>query len=175
MMESLERLASLARELGATGSKVIPAREVYIDRRSRLKCLYPPCKYGNTLMCPPNTKTPEEMGEELKAYKHAVLIHMSIPAVRANVKVAKMRLEGIVEAIEREAYNAGFYYALGLKSGPCELCEKCTLDRCRNPMKARPSMEAVGIDVVKTARKAGFPIQFPPGEEYNFFGLVLAG
>jgi predicted metal-binding protein len=173
--ERLEPLVQMARELGATGSKAISTEEVSTDHRTRWKCFYPPCKYGKSLMCPPHTPPAEETARLLKDYRYAILIHMNVPAVRANIPVAKRRLEGIVEEVERRAFQSGFVYALGLKSGPCELCEECTMDRCRHPMRARPSMEAVGIDVVQTARKAGFEIEFPPREEYNFFGLVLVG
>lgn len=44
-----------------------------------------------------------------------------------------------------------------------------------NGSRARPSMEACGIDVFKTARDNGFPIEVvrTRDEEENIFGLVL--
>jgi predicted metal-binding protein len=42
-------------------------------------------------------------------------------------------------------------------------------------MEARPSMEACGVDVYKTARDNGFSIRVvrTPEEEQNIFGLIL--
>ena len=47
--------------------------------------------------------------------------------------------------------------------------------RCRHPEKARPAMEAAGIDVFATARAAGFPIEviFSATCKQNYYALVL--
>ncbi|HIE08227.1 MAG TPA: hypothetical protein EYP65_00080, partial [Armatimonadetes bacterium] len=53
---------------------------------------------------------------------------------------------------------------------------ECAFEKgCRHPDLARPSMEACGIDVFKTAREAGFPIEVvpPEGGVENYFALLL--
>jgi len=75
--------------------------------------------------------------------------------------------------MEREAVMMGCCYALGLKAGPCALCKQCVSltdpkKPCVHPTKARPAMEALGIDVVKTILNSGYST-VPP----NYFGLVL--
>ena len=70
----------------------------------------------------------------------------------------------------------GYYKAWSMKCGPCDLCKECNLSgSCRHGLEARPSMEACGIDVYKTARDNGFPIQVvrTRDAEMNVFGLVL--
>jgi predicted metal-binding protein len=78
--------------------------------------------------------------------------------------------------MEREIFLSGFYRALGLGAGPCNLCRSCSFDDgCRHPDDARPSMEACGIDVFATARKHGFTINVVRSYEdpQHYFGLVL--
>ena len=44
---------------------------------------------------------------------------------------------------------------------------------CRRAYQARPAMEGVGIDVVKTSQNAGLPFDIPPKNEVVWSGLVL--
>jgi len=56
------------------------------------------------------------------------------------------------------------------------LCEECSLDKgCKHPREARPSMEACGIDVFKTARTAGYPIEVVRNHTccQNYYALLL--
>jgi predicted metal-binding protein len=64
----------------------------------------------------------------------------------------------------------GYYLAVGFGAGSCKhtLCsqqESCAAlegKKCRFTLRARPSMEAVGIDVYKMAAEAGWEI-YPIG------------
>jgi predicted metal-binding protein len=47
------------------------------------------------------------------------------------------------------------------------------VEPCRHPFKARPSAEAVGVDVVATAAAAGLTIEFPAGDDPRWTGLLL--
>ena len=82
----------------------------------------------------------------------------------------------IAVKLEREVFLAGHYKALGLGAGPCQLCGQCAFEQgCRHPEKARPAMEACGIDVFTTARKHGFTIDVvrSHSDPQHYFGLVL--
>jgi predicted metal-binding protein len=93
------------------------------------------------------------------------------------MKIAATRLHKLVNEVERKAMSMGFSYALGLIGGECMLCPECagvgSGKSCRRPYEARPSMEGVGIDVIKTAAKAGLPFELPPKEEIVWSGLIL--
>ena len=80
-----------------------------------------------------------------------------------------------VVALEREVFLAGYYKALAFGAGPCNLCKSCPEEGCKHPDKARPSMEACGIDVFSTARNNGYPIEVVVDEssEQNYYGLLL--
>ena len=57
------------------------------------------------------------------------------------------------------------------------MCEECVGIKsglpCRYPFKARPVMEAVGIDVVTTTAKVGVDLDFGQSASRSWVGLVL--
>jgi len=77
--------------------------------------------------------------------------------------------------LEKAAMSKGYSLALGLVSGFCQLCEKCTLDRasCVYPARARYSEEAVGVNVQATAKNAGIKTKFPFDKNPASFALIL--
>jgi len=89
----------------------------------------------------------------------------------------------LLTALEAEAQGMGHRFAAALAGGDCCLCEVCVAAApgagrdadlaCLHPFVARPSMEAVGIDVVRTAQAAGLPIEMPAGEHPVWTGLLL--
>jgi predicted metal-binding protein len=93
------------------------------------------------------------------------------------MKIAAMRLHKLVNEVEGKAMSLGFPYALGLIGGECMLCHECvgagSGKSCRRPFEARPSLEGVGIDVIKTCAKAGLPFELPPKEEIVWSGLIF--
>lgn len=154
--------------LKAAEAKVISPKNVVTGEWVRLKCQYGCDGYGGRLTCPPYSPTPSQMRKVLDEYAVGVLIHYTEedwPVV-----------DSIVAVLEREAFLSGYYKALGLGSGPCDLCEECELEGgCRHAEQARPSLEACGVDVFATVLAAGFPIEVV--REYsspqNYYGLLL--
>ena len=65
--------------------------------------------------------------------------------------------------LERIAFNKGYTFALAFVNGSCRLCETCNVKTgvCLHPTQARIPEHAVGINMKKTAAKAGMPIRFP--------------
>jgi len=152
---------------GVKGVSIISPCDVKTAGWVRLKCQFGCDGYGQCLVCPPFTPTPEQMREVLDSYSRAILIHFE---PEADVKA-------IIAELERTIFLRGAWKAFGLGAGPCYFCKECALEdkRCRHPERARPAMEACGIDVFSTVRKAGFPIevvrttrQYP-----NYYGLIL--
>lgn len=163
---SLGRFCREAVRLGAKDAKVIRASSVVTAPWVRLKCRFGCGGWGGCLTCPPNSPAPEETRRILDSYRRAILVHRG--GKWASVK-------SIVVKLERTVFLAGFYKALALGSGPCNLCRKCNLKECRHPELARPSMEACGIDVYATARGNGMPISVVTDHKSpaNYYGLVL--
>ena len=88
-----------------------------------------------------------------------------------------MKLHKLVNMIETAAFKRGYYLAAGFIGGECSLCSKCVSPlsgkQCRHPFEARPAMEAMGIDVIKTCSKAGMPISLSSSNKVQWTGLVL--
>ena len=156
-----------AERLGAKEAKVISTKNVFTAAWVRKKCQFGCDGYGCCLTCPPFSPSPEETRKVLNDYHTAILVHCG-DGQPEDVK-------DIVVQLEREIFLSGYYKALGFGAGPCNLCHDCNLEKCRYPDKARPSMEAAGIDVFKTARRAGFPIEVVSSfkRKPNYYGLVL--
>jgi predicted metal-binding protein len=177
--EDLERYRRKALEMGATQAVIVKAEEIPVDERVTLKCRIPRCfGYGVSAHCPPNALKPEELREILKKYHWAVFFIMDVPPEvivrdKATIKerVAAYQLVfKIVSEIESQAFYDGHYLAFGFAAGSCrhtycgqkENCQALEGKRCRFSLRARPSMEAVGIDVYKMAARAGWDI-YPIG------------
>jgi len=75
----------------------------------------------------------------------------------------KKRILLAVLKLEETAFNKGYTFAVGFTSGSCGLCEKCNVETgsCVHPTMARYPEHAVGVNMKKTAEKAGIPITFP--------------
>lgn len=191
------KLLALARALGATHVKLISTKDVVVDERVRLKCQVPRCaNYDRHLLCPPRAMDVDEFRKVLRAYRTAILVQIEPrPRSRGNgrgklsedrgIAATEMtdpeelakRLHWLVESLEAAAFSEGFYLAAGLIADDCKLCERCADARkgelCRHPFRARPSMQAMGIDVVRTCKNAGLPISFSPRAKLRYTGLLL--
>jgi predicted metal-binding protein len=77
-------------------------------------------------------------------------------------------------------YNKKYKKKLLLYDGTCRLCSlrkkgKCTFDAgepCRFPKDKRYSMEAVGIEVIRTVRELKLDIEYPSNKYSYRFGLA---
>ena len=162
-----EEYVKKALKYGFQDAKEISPQSIVTAAWVRMKCQFGCSGYGQCLTCPPYSPTPDETGKILKCYKKAILVHGG-----KNTDVT-----GIAVKLEREAFLDGYYKAFAMGAGPCRVCDECNLEckECRNPDKARPSMEACGIDVFQTARNNGFPIEVVRNNtcEQNYYGVVL--
>jgi predicted metal-binding protein len=161
----MKRLVLRSLELGAMSAKIVKAATIVTAAWVRIKCQFGCGGYNSNHCCPPATPTPEETQEIIDCYKRALLVHSR--GIGSPTE--------IVATLEREIFLAGFHKAFALGAGPCMICRKCDLKRCKEPEKARPSMEACGIDVYATVRANGYPIEVVKdcSCEGNYYGLVL--
>ena len=163
-MEKYAKYLARAKKLGALEAAVISPRSVVTAEWVRLKCQFGCSGYGGSLTCPPYSPPPGETKMLLREYRSAILVH--------GDKHTDVR--AIVTTLEREIFLDGYWKAFAMASGPCEYCKTCG-ETCRHPEKARPSMEACGIDVFGTVRANGFPIQVVTSHrcQADYYGLIL--
>ena len=158
-------------ELGMGGAKVIDPRSVITAEWVRLKCQFGCHRFGTSHCCPPHTPSPDMTRKVVNSYQKAILVHRRLP----KGEKTKAFNETIVN-LEIRIFLDGYYKAWSMVSGPCRLCKECDLTTsCKHGLEARPSMEACGIDVFKTARDNGFSIEVVKTheEERDLFGLIL--
>ncbi len=175
MEKDLEALCNIATQHGAV-ARVMPASQVVVDARVRLKCLVPRCdSYGRNLMCPPHLPDVDEFAECLERYDFALIIQVSGPSAR-YVELA-LRLHEVVGRVEKQAMEMGYHLSAGFIGGACRLCDECVGPggHCRHPFSARPSMEAMGVDVTTTVAKVGYDVKFPVRDGVRWYGMVLVG
>jgi predicted metal-binding protein len=196
--KDLEKYKETAADLGASDAQIIIANMVVMDERVRAKCMYPKCSsYGLSAHCPPYTPELDQMKKIINKYEYAILIRVDAPTEDVAGPIAKekdtwkkygIKRNGIVGKLEAIAFSDAYHFALGFGGGSCKsyFCQDvdCSLlkpgQACRAPLKARPSMEAVGMDVYTMATKAGWDI-YPIGENTipsevpvaRFIGIVF--
>lgn len=175
----LQRYVDKALALGASRAVVVPVEAIPVDERVVLKCQIPRCfGYGASAHCPPNTLKPAELRAQLAKYKQAVFFTVDVePEVivrnKATIKeriAAYLQVFKTVSELESMAFYDGHYLAFGFAAGSCrhsycsreETCAALAGKKCRFALFARPSMEAVGIDVYKLAASVGWDI-YPVG------------
>jgi predicted metal-binding protein len=170
-MKPVEVYCQEALEKNVDGAKVVDPRSVVTAKWVRVKCQFGCPGFGMTFCCPPHSPTPDVTRKVINSYQKAILLH------RRLLRGEKTRpFNEVIVNLEIKIFLDGYYKAWSMGSGPCRLCKECDLTAsCRHGLGARPSMEACGIDVFKTARDNGFPIEVvrTHEEERNVFGLIL--
>ena len=161
-------------------AKEIDPKTVVTAPWVRLKCQYGCPRYGRGYCCPPDTPTPDQTRKILHSYARAILFHLEAAKTSGSSrgKVLQGFLSSVVD-LEGEMFKQGFYRAFAILSGPCTLCQECGKLKgvpCRSGYRARPSMEACGIDVYQTAWNNGFPLAplKEKNETQNLYCLMLA-
>jgi len=203
-LEKFEFLRKMALEKGAADAKIITSDKIVVEDRIVLKCKVGCPNYGKTLACPPYTPTAEEFRKIVREYSYALFMKFKSRA-KADAKLAKhlskaetdstvpkyvkekmqrfwtawkddkIKMLSVVLDLEKAAMSKGYPLVIGLVSGHCQLCEKCTLDRntCVSPAKVRYSEEAVGVNVQATAKNAGIKFTYPFDKNPESFALIL--
>jgi len=175
LQQDLDKYVARALELGASGAVAIPASSIEVDERVRLKCLSPRCnRAGQTPNCPPNAPDLELVRRALGRYHWAILVKCDVDVAEFSPGAASDKpKEGrhsfhtpanqLVEELERLAFRDGYHLVMGFGGGSCmdDLCggQPCQVmagGECRHPYQSRPSMEAIGIDVMPLVYRAGW-------------------
>lgn len=146
---------------GYNDYKWIDPKEIIVAQWVRMKCRFGCVEYGHGGTCPPNTPSVADCEQFFREYNHAIIMHfegtMNKPEDRhtwsrkINAKLVKL---------ERAVFLAGFERAFLMFMDSCCFCEACTgiRETCKEPRMARPSPEAMAVDVFSTVRRYGFPV-----------------
>jgi predicted metal-binding protein len=173
----LERYRQLALYLGAADAVILPAEQVPVDARVRLKCVVPRClRAGETPNCPPNAPSLDVVREAFDRFSWVVLFKRHVEpladyapgtgrttAEKRQTLAFHGKTNEIVCEVERQAYTDGYHLAMGFGGGSCKdylcqgmICQFLDSGRCRFPHRSRPAMEAMGIDVLSLINTVGW-------------------
>jgi len=169
ILEKAEKYLAVAREMGAADAVVFEAPQICWDSRTLLKCMYGCSDWGRNHTCPsrPGNPSMAEMREMFSRYRWGVIVH-------AHDKHTSQKISFKLESL---AFHDGYYFAMSLSD--CGLCKECAaVDNlpCRNVAMARPAFHSIGIDVFKTVRQMGLPIDTLPDRDdpnQNWYSAVF--
>lgn len=148
-----------------TDYKWIDPKKIVVSQWVRMKCRFGCGEYGHGGACPPETPSVAECREFFSEYSHGVILHfeglMENPEDRHTWSA---RINNRLIKLERAVFTAGFERAFLMFMDSCCFCRECTGSRttCAQPRMARPSPEAMAVDVYTTVRQAGFTINVLP-------------
>lgn len=194
MQHLLNDLKQTAITAGASDAQVISADIIAVEDKIIRFCKNPHCpSYGKSLNCPPHCMKPDAFRSLKKDFKYGLIFKIDVPTeiLLSEDQFKEFRkVYEIVAELESKALQAGYTRSRGLGAGSCKpvFCpeQACQALRkgesCRFPDIARPSMEAVGINVFKLIKQVGWEIhkiteETDPEEVPNgvLAGLVLVG
>ncbi len=150
-------------------------KKLVFEERVKMNCFY--CaKYNVSWKCPP--KLPElDYPKMFSEFEHAAFIYVELPLEKDYELVRKnssLQLHHAMLACEKWLYEHDNSTALSFIGGSCKLCKNgCAPGHCANPYQARVPVEALGINVVKSAQAYGIKIIFPPKKFMMRIGLLL--
>ena len=124
-------------------------------------------KYNTCWTCPPAIPNIEKMKELYGKYSKALVYNIvytledsfdwegMLKALKDSNQIANRLIEHL---------NSLKLDFKALKSGSCDICDKCTYPNnpCRHPDRAFPTLEAYGINVMQLAKT--FNMQYYSGE-----------
>ena len=161
---------------GMTGVFVLP-EEVVFEENVKMNCYY--CsKYNNNWRCPPNIPN-IDYPKMFSEFDHGLLIKSEYTISNYDSyselrRISSVALHKTLLMLEKWLWNRGKSNALSFGAGSCKLCKDgCGKEKCNNPGAARCSLEAIGVNVVKTCAKAKIPICFPPIDILARIGLII--
>lgn len=154
---------------------IINPKKLVFEERVKMNCFY--CgKYNNSWKCPP--RIPEiDIKKLFKEYANIAFIYIK-KKCSDNFDLARVEstqeLHRALLFCEKLLWNQNKATAISFIGGSCKLCKNgCNPEKCANPYLARSPVEALGINVVKSAKKYGIEICFPPNNFIIRVGMLL--
>jgi predicted metal-binding protein len=160
-MHDQTKLEALFADHGYSDYKWIKPEDVVVSHWVRMKCLFGCSSYGRNACCPPNVPSVAECRQFFDEYSAAAVFHFEKKVDKPEDRHAWARgVDLDLMRLERAVFLAGYRKAFLLFMDSCFLCADCAGARteCKNPKSARPTPEAMAIDVFSTVRKYGYPI-----------------
>jgi len=177
-MGNVRNLEARFTEHNFTDFKWLDPKEIVVAQWVRMKCMFGCGEYGHNASCPPNVPSVSECSRFFSEYETAVVFHFAkaVDKPEDRHKWSRKVNRGLIK-LERAVFRAGYQKAFLLCMDSCSLCKKCTgvREECTEPRSARPSPEAMGVDVFTTMQKIDYPISVLPDyhDTMNRYAILL--
>lgn len=177
MNEQLELMLEYVNKQGYNiKGKMTQAQDIIFEERVKMNCFY--CgKYNKAWRCPP--RLPDiDMKKMLLEYEFVAFIYISMclegqDYLRIRTDSSVQLHRALLEC-ERWLYKHNNSMALSFIGGSCKLCKNgCAPNGCANPYESRAPVEALGVNVIRSAEKAGIKVTFPPEKYMMRIGMLL--
>ncbi len=161
-MATKKQLEALFRKRGFSDYRWLDPGKIVVAQWTRLKCMFGCGEYGKTATCPPNVPSVAECERFFREYRRSVVFHFTKQVAKPEDRFAwTRRLSLKLLKLEREVFLSGHEKAFLIFLDSCSLCSKCsgTRETCLKPLLARPTADALAVDVFSTVRPLGYPIE----------------
>jgi predicted metal-binding protein len=160
--EIKQNLESMFIEHGFETFRWIQPSNIITAQWVRMKCVFGCGEYGKTATCPPSVPGVDECRKFFDEYRTAAVFHFQKAVKKPEDRHQwTRRVNRSLIKLERAVLLAGYEKTFLLFMDSCSLCSECPGIRqdCKHPESARPSPEAMAVDVFSTVRALGFPIE----------------
>lgn len=155
---------------------LIELENLVFEERLIMNCFY--CgRYGQNWKCPPNL--PQlDYKKMFTEFSSGALIYLKMPVDGKNYNDIRTNSSLILHKgllrMEKYFWNQNNSTCLSFIGGSCKLCKGgCGEKKCNNPYSARSPLEAMGINIIETAKKYNLNITFPSDKYMIRCGLIV--
>jgi predicted metal-binding protein len=191
-MDRRSGLEVVFKEHGYSDFKWIKPKDIVVANWVRMKCAYGCATYGRNASCPPNVPSVSECRQFFDEYSTAAIFHFAHSLEKPEDRREWGReIDTRLLKLERDVFLSGYPKTFLLFADICRLCNGCRGDKdysapgsarparervqCKNPKSARPTPEAMAVDVFSTASQCGYPIEVLTdyAQQMNRYALLL--
>lgn len=177
MIDKEDLLMALKNHTSLAEGFFIDPGELVFEEAVKMNCFY--CgRYNNNWRCPPNL--PEiDYKQMMREFDAGMFVVMSYDIKNVSEyeiirNESSVVLHRTLLELEKYMWNHNSATAISFIGGSCKLCKGgCGKEKCNNPYMSRSPIEATGVNVVKSARKCGIDVNFPPDKKLVRIGLLL--
>ena len=161
-MAAKKDLEKLFLKHGFSDFRWLDPQKIAVAQWVRLKCQFGCLEYGRTACCPPNVPSVAECERFFREYRRAVVFHFVKKVAKPEARSSwTRRIDLKLLKLEREVFLSGHEKAFLLFMDSCSICAECvsTREACKELRLARPTSDAMAVDVFTTVRSLGYPIE----------------
>lgn len=150
--------------------------DLEFEERVRMSCFY--CgKYGNNWKCPPNIPNLDYQ-KMVREFQYGVFVVNRMEFIEENYEEIRssssVTLHKSLLKMEQYMWNQNVTPVMSFIGGSCKLCRNgCGKEQCNNPYESRTPLEAIGVNVIKSAKKYGIEVNFPPKDFIMRIGALF--